>query len=33
MAEEKGFYFEVSGKKYPNIELPTWMLAEKKIRL
>jgi hypothetical protein len=23
--KEKGAYFEGSGKKYPNIELPKWM--------
>ncbi len=26
--KEKGICFEGSDKKYPNLELPKWMLAE-----
>lgn len=26
--KEKGMYFEGSDKKYPDIELPKWMLVE-----
>ena len=29
MAKEKSITFEFSDKIYPNIELPSWMLAEK----
>ena len=24
--KEKGSYFEGSGKKYPNVDLPKWMI-------
>jgi len=28
MPKEKETYFEGSGKKYPDLELPKWMLPE-----
>jgi len=27
-SKEKGTYFEGSDKKYPNVELPRWMLQQ-----
>jgi hypothetical protein len=29
MAKERGINFEVSDKKYPEVELPAWLAAEK----